>query len=175
MVRTASAGDLMGWRRLSDLSKEERSDWRRAKRTKFLVDENLGFGTTEALRDYFGFNVKDVSEVGLTGKDDTTVFQYAWKTGRVLLTHDDGFLNDRRFPQHSNPGVVVLPGGTGDENALVTALFWCMQIVGRHPEWWKGSKVVFGSKGEVKIRSRDAKCPSGDFVSRTNRLVGMAA
>ncbi len=146
----------MAWRRLNDLTKEERSDWRRAKRTKFLVDENLGFGTTEVLRDYFRCNVKDVSEVGLKGKDDTTVFQWAWRNMRVLLTHDDDFLDDKRFPEHSNPGVVVLPGGGGDEDALIAALFWCVQVVGRHPERWRGSKVEFKKDGEVAIRYRHA-------------------
>ena len=53
----------MGWERLEVNSKETKELERLyKKKARFLVDENLGFGTTEVLRE-LGWNVKDVSEV----------------------------------------------------------------------------------------------------------------
>jgi predicted nuclease of predicted toxin-antitoxin system len=63
-------------------------------------------------------NVKDVYEEGLEGRPDEDVMAFAWDTQRVLLTHDRDFLDDRKFPANRNPGVIVLLGGSGDQNAL---------------------------------------------------------
>lgn len=53
-----------------------------AKWVKFLIDGNLGEGIAQQLTES-GFNVEFVPEVGLGGKSDQDVFQYAWRTQRV--------------------------------------------------------------------------------------------
>jgi predicted nuclease of predicted toxin-antitoxin system len=90
-------------------------------RARFLIDESLGMRVTTALRDK-GWNVKDVSEVGLNGHSDEDIFAYAKREDRILLTHDSDFLDDKRYPMGRNPGVIVLPGADGSVSALSRAL-----------------------------------------------------
>jgi predicted nuclease of predicted toxin-antitoxin system len=47
--------------------------------------------------------------VGLGGRSDEEIFAYAWREKRIIWTHDRDFLDDKRFPVHRNPGVLVLP------------------------------------------------------------------
>src|SRR5438132_438714 len=103
----------MPWRAIPDPSKQELRELNRMrKKARFLVDENLGEEVAQVLRAE-GFNSQFVSEAGLRRHDDTDVFAYALRTDRVLLTHDPDFLDDRKYPQNRNPGLVVLPGGSG--------------------------------------------------------------
>jgi predicted nuclease of predicted toxin-antitoxin system len=80
---------------------------------RFLVDESMGEGVAKILR-HEGYNAKYVSDVGLTGRSDEDVFATAWSEDRVLVTHDPDFLDDRLFPPHRNPGVLLIrPGSSG--------------------------------------------------------------
>src|SRR5262245_33485504 len=90
-------------------------------KARFLVDESLGEGTVQALR-HLKWNVKGVWDAGLVGRPDEDVFAFARSDRRILLSHDTDFLDDRRFPIRSQSGVIVLPGGSGDTDALVEAL-----------------------------------------------------
>ena len=138
-------------------AKENESLWRQEKRCKYLVDENLGEGTAWLLRDEWKANVEFAPDVGLSGKSDTEVFAYAWKKCRILITHDRGFLNDRRFPEHRNPGVAVLPGGSGEMKPFYQAVNHMMALMERAPWRWQGTKVVFGDNGEVTIKQRNVQ------------------
>jgi len=101
----------MSWRRVPDAPAREVEafvkDFRR--KARFLVDESLGASVAEVLRGQ-GWNARYVRELSLEGRSDEEVFARAWAEDRILLTHDTDFLDDRRFPPHRNPGVVVLPG-----------------------------------------------------------------
>src|SRR4051812_47015148 len=123
----------MVWRALPSPDPALIASFRRAKRSKFLVDESLGYGTTEFLRER-KINVVDVSEVGLKGRDDRGVFNYAWRTRRILLTHDEDFWNDPQFPEHRNPGVVILPGADGNNKDMLYGLVRMLLLVTRDPD-----------------------------------------
>ena len=100
----------MPWHRMEMPSNRELSEFMSAfaKKARFLVDETLGESFVGALHD-LGYNAIGVAQLGLTGHSDEDVFAAAWRERRILLTQDHDFLDDRRFPPHSNPGVVVLP------------------------------------------------------------------
>ena len=103
----------MTWQRLPSGTKTQEAEFNSfRKKARFLVDESLGDGVARVLRD-LGWNTVFGPNVGLARHSDEDVFAYAWRKHRVLLTHDRDFLDDRRFPSHRNPGVVVLPGGSG--------------------------------------------------------------
>ncbi len=146
----------MPWKPLEDPDPDESAAFVKAfrKKARFLVDENLGIGVTQYLREA-GWNVKDVSEVGLAHHDDREVFAFAEKDDRVLLAHDHDYLDDHRFPPHRNPGVVVLPGGAGGDIALLGALERMVGIVGRFRELFRGAKMVITADGTVTLISRD--------------------
>ncbi len=146
----------MPWKPLADPDPEESAAFVKAfkKKARFLVDESLGIGVTGYLREA-GWNAKDVSEVELSGHSDEEVFAFAGRDDRILLTHDEGFLNDRAFPPHRNPGIVILPGGSGDEAALVGALESTLRVVGRFRELYRHSKVAIAADGTITIIDRN--------------------
>jgi predicted nuclease of predicted toxin-antitoxin system len=139
----------MAWKQLP-ITEEAVVRWRSAKRTKFFVDESLGPEVTAFLREK-NFNVKDVFEERLAGKSDESVFAFAWRSKRILLTHDHDFLNNRRFPEHRNPGVVVLPGGDGNQNAMGHGMARVVSVFAKDPELWRHQKILV-TTNEIEIR-----------------------
>ena len=95
---------------------------------KFLADEN--FDNT-IIRGLFRRNLKldivRVQDVGLSGKDDPTVLEWAAQEGRILLTHDVATITryayDRVRQSQPMPGVIEIstdaPIGRGIEDILV--------------------------------------------------------
>src|ERR1039458_4011072 len=81
--------------------------------TRFLLDNNTDLAVL--LRHFDGIGVStDELPGSLKRRGDEEGLAYAWQRDRVLLTHDDDFLDVRRHPWETNPGVVVMPGGSGD-------------------------------------------------------------
>src|SRR5580658_685535 len=108
----------MSWRRLQ-MTGRNPAEWQR--KTRFLVDENLDPEVTAYLREK-GHDAISVEEAGLKGRSDEDVFASAWRERRILLTLDHDYQDDQRFPEHRNPGVVILSGGGGDDHALGASL-----------------------------------------------------
>jgi len=131
---------------------EGRADLKR--KVRILVDESLGHGVADQLK-YEGYNAVFAADVGLKGKDDNAVASYAWREKRMIWTHDTDFLDDSLVPDHRNPGVVVLPGGGGDQRAMIVGLAVAISVFGHGPETWKRTKCTISPTGEMTIRSRD--------------------
>ena len=73
---------------------------------RFLVDEDLPRSLARELRTS-GADARDVRDVGLRGKADRAVFEFAVANHLVLLTADLGFANILRFPPGSHAGIAV--------------------------------------------------------------------
>jgi predicted nuclease of predicted toxin-antitoxin system len=147
---------LMPWRKvLLPSDREVAAFWREhRKKTRLLVDESLGAEVANVLRSA-GWNTRYVADVGLQGHSDEDVLAFAQRDDRILLSHDTDFLDDRRFPPHRNPGVIILPGGSGDEAGLGRALGRALSVVGHLREVYRGAKVGVSSDGTITIRNRD--------------------
>jgi len=160
----------VGWKRQKPISRAEISatlqEYR--KKSRFLVDESLGPGVTELLRRE-GWNVKDVSECGLAGHSDEDVLAFAFKDDRFLLTHDPDFLDYRRFPQHRHPGVIVLPGGDGNERALLHALGSMLSVVGHARDLFRPSRMRITKDGVWTVATYEKS--EGRVVTTRYRFV----
>jgi predicted nuclease of predicted toxin-antitoxin system len=123
-------------------------------KVRFLVDESAGPEVAELLKQ-LGHNAKFAAEVGLIGHSDEDVFAVAWRDKRVIVTHDSDFLDDRRFPPHRNPGVIVVRPGSDGHNSrgLFRCLFIAIQIAGRLAGWFRAKKLDFASEDEFSIKS----------------------
>lgn len=141
------------WMPAHTLGDRELEDFRRefTKKCRFLVDESLGIEAARVIRS-LGWNVAFASELGLIGKDDATVFSVAWSSDRVILTHDHDFLDDRRFPQHRNPGLIVLPGASGTSEPLEREVSRLLMIVAPFREPQRHTKILVGESGEWTVR-----------------------
>ena len=96
-----------------------------------------------------------VEDVGLLGKSDGEILEYAWREKRLIWTHDRDFLNDTRFPEDCNPGVVVLPGGDGDQHDMAVGITIALTEFGQGPDTWMKTKSIISPKGEMYIRRRN--------------------
>lgn len=74
---------------------------------RFITDEDVPRSTARVLRDA-GFDAVDVRDVGLRGKSDAEVFEYAQRDNRLLITCDMGFSNILSFPPSENQGILVV-------------------------------------------------------------------
>jgi predicted nuclease of predicted toxin-antitoxin system len=74
---------------------------------RFITDEDVPRSTARVLRDA-GFDAVDVRDVGLRGKSDAEVFEYAQREERLLITCDMGFSNILNFPPAENHGILVV-------------------------------------------------------------------
>jgi predicted nuclease of predicted toxin-antitoxin system len=137
------------------------------KKNRFFVDESLGGEAANWLR-VRGYNAVFAGDVGLLGHSDEDVFSYAWRDGRMLLTHDRDFLDDKRFPEHRNPGVVVLPGADGNNEAMTVGMLTAVSVFGRWPETWQKTKSTISPTGEMVIRRR--AFDTGKVLSTRYRL-----
>jgi predicted nuclease of predicted toxin-antitoxin system len=138
----------VGWRRIENAPLFE------AGRSRFLVDENMDYRVVRYLSNQ-GYNARAVSDGALRHHDDQDVLATAWREQRILLTHDQGFLDERRYPPHRNPGIIVLPGGSGDFDTLDIALKLALAVVGNTREVWLGATVQVSTDFVFTVRTRD--------------------
>jgi predicted nuclease of predicted toxin-antitoxin system len=124
------------------------------RKTKFLVDEGLGEEVAKYLRER-GYNAVFAGDVGLLGHSDEDVFAYAWRERRVLLTHDHDFQDDTKFPEHRNPGLIILAGGDGNQQAMGMAIATLITVFGTAPGVWEKSKITISAEGYMTVRGRD--------------------
>src|ERR1035438_2111606 len=81
--------------------------------TRFLLDKNVDADVMLRFLDGRGLSAQPLPS-WLYNRPDDQVLGEAWKQDRVLLTHDVGFLDMKLYPPEANPGVLVMPGGSGN-------------------------------------------------------------
>jgi predicted nuclease of predicted toxin-antitoxin system len=146
----------MPWKKIDQPNKRETAEFKRAfvRRARFLIDEDLPGALARALNRR-GWNVRTVEDLGLKGRSDEEILAAAFREDRILLTQDTDFLNERRFPRHRNPGLVILPGGSGNIEALVEALGVLLPIVGAYREVFRGAYIQISAEGVLSVTSLD--------------------
>jgi predicted nuclease of predicted toxin-antitoxin system len=109
-----------------ELSKREENELenylrQRKKKPRFYADEDFPAQAVEILREV-GFNVLAAQEAGKRGHPDEKQRAEAKKQGRILLSCDRDFLNERRCPLIESLTLVVFDFGTKTEDEIVQAL-----------------------------------------------------
>jgi predicted nuclease of predicted toxin-antitoxin system len=97
----------------------------------FLVklDENLARAHAEFLN-VSGCSAERVTDEGLSGAEDSTVWQRALAEGRFFVTLDLDFSDVRRFPPGTHPGLLLLRAGNRSRDAILAIL---QRVVAEHP------------------------------------------
>ena len=126
-------------------------------KTRFLLDENI----PEYINDYlkrYKCNIKTIREIGAKGAADDIVRQIAKKQERVLLTEDRDFINSRKFPLKSSPGLIIVEG----KSALQRLTYILGRMIIPRPHLWKETKIILhhealtchyiDSSGKTEIR-----------------------
>lgn len=97
---------------------EKEHGFKYSRKPRYFADENIGQGVTELIRE-LGGNITDVWEQGMLGFKDDLVWRFARKERRIILSHDDDFMDERMFPIRECHGYVVFPHKEGGEQPLV--------------------------------------------------------
>ncbi len=84
------------------------------------------------------------------------MFQRARKERRILLTHDEHFLDDRRFPLALSPGIIVMRR-PHDTDALASLVELLVDVFRPYGETWEKQKILLSPSGEVTNRLREFK------------------
>jgi len=160
----------MPWEELPQPTRADVSEMeqRWKKKAQFLVDESLDQGLVQVLRQ-LGWNALGVDDEGLRGLADETVFARARDQGRLLLSKDRDFLNERRFPLTMGGAVAVLPEGPIDGEGVVRALRALLGIFAPLSRAYTCARMDLTSRDELQIRSFD---PSKSFLQTQRYKLG---
>lgn len=74
---------------------------------QLLADENIQQPTVRFLQDR-GWDIRWIPDEGLSGADDASVFTYAQKGCRALLTYNADFVDVRVLDASSHSGIIRL-------------------------------------------------------------------
>lgn len=122
------------------------------KQARFYVDESVDVLAHDALQ-AFRCRFKTYAQFGLKGRQDEDHFSVCWREGYILLTQDKDFLDPKRFPDHRNPGVVVIDATS--EAEIIRAIYFLSVIIQPHVENWRGTRVLISHAGEISVWSRN--------------------
>ena len=111
--------------------------------------------------------------MGLSGHPDENVIAYAYREDRVLLTHDPDFLDDRKFPPHRNPGVIILPQAATGRRALAIAVDDVVRIVGPSRHNWRSTKIVVARDRTWTVHTFERDV--GQIITSRYRMRGRVA
>jgi hypothetical protein len=137
---------------------------RRKAKVKFYADENFPTLAVKLLRAN-GFHVLTAQEGDLLGHPDENHAAFALKNGRVLLTCDRDYLDERRFPLIHCSVIVVCDFGSGSLNEM-RQTFRCLRtmidvpqvfdkwtkIDARRDSWTELSRFLDGTTSRTRHR-----------------------
>lgn len=124
------------------------------KRARFLADEDLDSEIAEYLRER-RYNVRVATE--LRGHQDEDQLAAAFRENRILLTNDRGFLDPQRHPPHRNPGVIVLPGGSGNTRQMARGVSVLVDYLADLQPVIEGAYIEITASGQVYVTSRNVE------------------
>ena len=76
---------------------------------KLLIDENISYRIVKKIEDIFP-NSEQVKRLGLLGKEDYIIWNYAKKNEFIILTKDEDYLDLSQLKGHP-PKVILLKNG----------------------------------------------------------------
>jgi Domain of unknown function (DUF5615) len=113
---------------------------RRKAKPRFYADEDLPAAATAILR-RMNADVYTAEDARRRGQPDENHLEEAQKLGRVLITCDRDYLDERRFPLIHCPAIVVCDFGSGTL-AEILDVFSCLHGIFRAPQFFdKWTKI----------------------------------
>jgi predicted nuclease of predicted toxin-antitoxin system len=105
------------------------------------------------------FKIFSVYDFHHQNKDDDFQYAFAKKKGFVLVTLDKDYMNDRKFPIHKIPGIILIIAGRNQTSRIMRCLITLtnfLSVVPLPKSFMGDSKFQVSLEGCV-MRGRDAK------------------
>ncbi len=116
-----------------------------------LLDENIPILIIKWLKSFRPlWKVNHVSKLGLNGKSDAKIFEWAQKNKAIIITFDEDFSDKRLFSSKNHSGIIrlkVWPTTLEETQSALKRLFECVK-----EEELKGALVIIDSN-KIRIRS----------------------
>ncbi len=122
---------------------------------RFQLDNNVDIQVMLRFLDGAGLPAYSLP-YGMERASDEDVLAFAYSKARVLLTHDEDFLDERRFPPESSPGIVVMPGGSGDVERHLNTIRYMLLMMKPSPGMWLQTYVHILPSGVISVNGRNA-------------------
>ena len=130
----------------------------RPRKMPVLCDENLEDDFIATMRDNRKFKVTTMPK----GVSDSILWQSAQRRGLVLVTADEDFWDERRYPLRESPGLLLLRGRNAEERlAALVRIITVMDlpwIYARNPDFLLATKArVSAGGGMFKFLATDGR------------------
>lgn len=124
------------------------------KKLKLCADANVPKAVVDELR-AVGLVVDSVTESDLGPHPDKHILQHARKLGRVILTMDRDFWDDRKHPLQKSPGIIFIDVAPDQVDKAIEGLakFYALFAQAYPLDWWHETKARVTTNGFV-IKSR---------------------
>lgn len=86
---------------------------------------------------------------------DPNVLRAAYQRNALLVTRDCDFLDTDEFPPDSNPGVIVIPGGSGDVGRYMFFIEHLLIHVAFSPSPFRCAYLDLHEDGTISVISED--------------------
>jgi predicted nuclease of predicted toxin-antitoxin system len=121
---------------------------------RFLLDNNVDADILAYL-DGIGIGAH-MLPYALVDRPDDEVLAEAWRQDRVLLTHDTDFLDTTLHPPESCPGVVVMPGGSGNAERYYPTIGAMLKLIKPYRALWRQTYVHIQDSRMIVIKGVNA-------------------
>ncbi len=142
----------MAWKKLQ-ISKHELEGPHKAfkKKARFYIDENIEEEIVEFLF-CLDWNIKTFKDFSLTGRSNERHFAKAGKLNRILITQDNDFWDNEKFPVDKHPGVIIMQ--YQDYHTAGQAIRFINDVIFPFVDIWHNSKVGIAGD-EITVFSRN--------------------
>jgi hypothetical protein len=124
----------------------------------FYIDHDVDDAVVEMLR-WLKYDVETAKDIGAEGQRDEWHFRRTFRTKRVLLTKDKGYLNDERFPLPQTRGVIILNIDTANPEEIARSLEVIDIVLSKLRRTLEQAKVILNSDYTLTIIHR---VPTGE-------------
>ena len=101
-----------------------------------------------------GHDVDTVLEESLGGREDPAVLSAAVDDGRLLLTLDRGFGDDRAYPPGTHPGIIVM---RPDDQRVPTVVTMVATLADHHEIEDLAGCITVVRRNVLRVRRPDAR------------------
>ena len=120
------------------------------KALRILLDQNIPYPVKVWLcRGKSGWDVFHVKDIGLEGKSDSVLFQWAQKNEALIVTYDEDFADSRFYPLGSHHGVIRLKNWPTTIDKTIHAL---TRLFESTPESDLQKSLVIVDNQKIRIR-----------------------
>jgi hypothetical protein len=123
------------------------------RRPGLFLDETVMVGDAEAIGRlrHLGWDVRSSDEMGMLGWADDRVYAAAALERRALVTRDNLYFGNQRYPLESCPGLVVVRGEDSGAIVLVETLEFIEAVLELADVTWVGTKIEVGPDGTMRM------------------------